>query len=570
MIKKINGQDANSAPGVSVNPGALMEVTFEVTNTGNVTLSPVTVTDDTIDPTLIACPRTQLVAGESMTCVATIATPAAGTTHTNTAVAEGTPVSNTGGPIIDPSTGKPFGPIGVKDPANATSTSPAISVIKRINGDDADKVPGVAVNGPDMTVTFEVTNIGDVRLDPVVIADDVIPAANIACPKSALDPGESMTCSAIWPAPAAGTIHTNNAYASGQPIGTDGEPYGSVVNDQNPANAYLAVKPAISIVKKINGQDANTDPGVMVLPGTTLNITFEVTNTGTVSLNPVEVSDSHVPTGAISCPKSTLAPAETMVCTASLPAPSAGKLHTNTASAVGTPVDADGAPLVDPTTGEPLGSVKDDDPANATALSPGLSILKLIEGDDADKDPGVAVADGMMEVSFIVTNTGDVTLNPVVVGDTVIPASQIACPKSVLLAGEQMTCRAEWPSPEPGQVHYNEATVVGQPIGTDGEPVGPTIESSNPAYAHLALKPAVEIVKYINGRDANEAPGVYVREGTLLEVTFEVTNTGNTPLSPVSVTDDVIASSDISCPELILLPGESMTCTASIDAPAAS
>ena len=48
IVKSINGDDANEAPGVKVEAGSTMKITYLVTNTGNVTLNNVTVTDDKI------------------------------------------------------------------------------------------------------------------------------------------------------------------------------------------------------------------------------------------------------------------------------------------------------------------------------------------------------------------------------------------------------------------------------------------------------------------------------------------------------------------------------------------
>ena len=50
----------------------------------------------------------------------------------------------------------------------------------------------------------DVTNTGDMRLDPVVLSDDTIASADISCPETALDPQQLMTCTATSPAPAPG------------------------------------------------------------------------------------------------------------------------------------------------------------------------------------------------------------------------------------------------------------------------------------------------------------------------------------------------------------------------------
>lgn len=111
---------------------------------------------------------------------------------------------------------------------------PAVAITKYINGDDANTAPGVKVAaGSTMQVKMVVKNTGDVKLDPVVVTDDKIAAANIRCPKSALDVAESMTCTATYPAPNPGRQHTNTATA----VGT--APGGQKVTADDPANAWV-------------------------------------------------------------------------------------------------------------------------------------------------------------------------------------------------------------------------------------------------------------------------------------------------------------------------------------------
>ena len=68
IVKKTNGTNNNVAPGPTIPVGASVTWTYLVTNTGNVTLTNVAVTDNKIGA--IACPATTLAAGDSMTCTA--------------------------------------------------------------------------------------------------------------------------------------------------------------------------------------------------------------------------------------------------------------------------------------------------------------------------------------------------------------------------------------------------------------------------------------------------------------------------------------------------------------------
>jgi hypothetical protein len=74
--------------------GTLVTYSYKVTNTDNVTLNPVTVTDPMVGLSAISCPDTSLTAGQSETCTATYTTTATDVTNgsiSNTGTATGTP-----------------------------------------------------------------------------------------------------------------------------------------------------------------------------------------------------------------------------------------------------------------------------------------------------------------------------------------------------------------------------------------------------------------------------------------------------------------------------------------------
>src|SRR5207253_10919901 len=69
LMKKTNGTDNDSAPGPMVAAGSLVTWTYRVTNTGDVPLTAVVVTDNKIG--VINCPASSLGVGIGMTCTAT-------------------------------------------------------------------------------------------------------------------------------------------------------------------------------------------------------------------------------------------------------------------------------------------------------------------------------------------------------------------------------------------------------------------------------------------------------------------------------------------------------------------
>ena len=64
--KATNGQDADNPTGPSIPAGDPVLWTYEVTNTGNVDLDNVVVTDD--QGVVVDCPQDTLDIGQSMTC----------------------------------------------------------------------------------------------------------------------------------------------------------------------------------------------------------------------------------------------------------------------------------------------------------------------------------------------------------------------------------------------------------------------------------------------------------------------------------------------------------------------
>jgi uncharacterized repeat protein (TIGR01451 family) len=85
------------------------------------------------------------------------------------------------------------------------------------------------------------------------------------------------------------------------------------VNGQNNNFGEIAV-PAIALVKKTNGTDNDSVPGVLVRPGSTITWTYIISNTGTAALSSVVLTDDKI--GTIGCPATTLAIGAGMTCTA--------------------------------------------------------------------------------------------------------------------------------------------------------------------------------------------------------------------------------------------------------------
>ncbi|MEZ4732233.1 MAG: SdrD B-like domain-containing protein [Caldilineaceae bacterium] len=87
LIKYTNGEDADTIPGPSIAEGEMVTWSYVITNTGNVALTDITLSDDVEGE--ITCPATDLAVGAGMTCLWT-GTAISGQ-YTNTAIVTGTP-----------------------------------------------------------------------------------------------------------------------------------------------------------------------------------------------------------------------------------------------------------------------------------------------------------------------------------------------------------------------------------------------------------------------------------------------------------------------------------------------
>ncbi len=507
--KRTNGQDAPVAPGLMINAGSPVQWTYIVKNTGDVVLTNVAVTDD--KGVAVSCPKTTLQPGETMTCTAN-GTATSGQ-YRNVGTAAGSPPC--GSAVSDSDASHYFG----KD------EKPGLTIEKRTNGQRYTQAPGANVAiGSTVTWSYIVKNTGNVTLTNVRVTDDKV--SSISCPKTVLEAGESMTCTASGKA--AACQYNNTGTALGTP------PSGPDASAQDWSFYYGQIHPAIGIDKRTNGQDAPVAPGPMIDVGSPVQWTYTVTNSGDAALSNVTVTDDKGV--AVSCPKTTLQPGESMTCTANGTA-IAGQ-YRNVGSVAGTP---------------PCGpAVSDSDPSHYYGKhdEPGLTIEKLTNGQHYTQAPGASVAPGSTVTwSYIVRNTGNVTLSNVRVTDDKV--GSISCPKTTLQAGESMTCTA---SGKAAACQYsNTGTAVGTP------PSGSDVSDQDLSYYFGQVHPAISIDKRTNGQDAPAAPGPAINVGSPVQWTYIVKNTGDVALNSVKVTDDKGVA--VSCPKTTLQPGESMTCT---------
>jgi|GEM_PF-1377811 len=558
IVKRVqNFFDADTPPGPNVAVGDAVSFTYVVTNTGTTRLIDLVVTDDVLGP--VTCLATELAPGDFTTCLATaIATEGQ---YVNTGTAVGSPVDPAGEPIdgLDDPTDS--------DDAHYFGSNPSIDIEKSVqttfDADDSGTGPQVAADG---TVRFDyvVMNTGNVDLVDVIVTDDI--EGVITCPADTLAVGASMTCTLTGvPAIDEGEYANIGTVTADGPttIGPNGEVVeGAEVTDADAAH-YTSGSPAIDIQKFVQTTWDSNDPATAppISEGGPVLFTYVVTNTGLVDLTEVLVTDDIE--GTITCPATALVVGESMTCT--LEAVAVGDNYTN----VGT-VTADGPPTIDENGDSVPGeSVTDFDPANYFGVDPSITIEKAVQTTfDADLPTGPAVAVGdVVRWTYTVTNNGNVPLTAVsVVDDQILNDSTINCGFGAqnfipsLGIGQVVTCSV-FGEAVAGQ-YTNTGTTTGTgptTVGTDGiadEPGEVVTDVDDANYFGVEL--GIDIVKSVQGLDANDAPGPFVAPGADVTFTYVVTNTGNADLTDIVVTDDV--EGVITCPLTALAVDESMTC----------
>jgi uncharacterized repeat protein (TIGR01451 family) len=423
------------------------------------------------------------------------------------------------------------------DPANNATTdtdtidAPAIHIVKFVNGQDADSPTGPHVPaGSTVTFTYVVTDTGNVPLANVVVTDDKLgPITSFTGDSNGnglLDLTETWTYTQT--AIAVAGQQTNTGTVTGQDANN---PPGTTVTDANPANYFGgASSPSIHIVKFVNGEDADTAPGPHVSAGSTVTFTYVVTDTGDVPLANVLVTDDQLGllltflTGD-SNSNGQLDLTETWIYTATATALTGQQANIGTVSA------NDATNPSTTVTDNNLGHYFGDAP-NA----PGIQIVKFVNGDDADTPTGPHVAVGStLTFTYVVTNTGSVPLANVVLTDDILgPITTVTGDSN---GNGELDTTETWTYTQTATALAGQQSNIGTVTADDATNPVTTVTDINFSN-YFGDAPGINIVKSVNGQDANTAPGPHVVAGSTLVFTYAVTDTGNVPLANLIVTDD--------------------------------
>lgn len=289
---RVNGQDADSPPGVILVPGTSAALTYVVTNSGIVSLSSVSVVDDNGTPGNAADDfnatyssgdtntNGQLDVGETWTYTATRSVAPGQTTRSGkaTGTASTTTVTKT-------------------DAANYFGSVPGIVINTFVNGQDADAVPGpMLAAGGSTSFSYVLTNSGNIALGNIVVTDDNGTPGNAAddfhptLTSGDLNGNNLLDLGETW------TLVATRSVVAGQFSGvgsvTAKDSINQTVNGADAVN-YFGSAPAISLQTSVNGNDADSPPGPTIAAGSSATFDYVLTNTGNVAIKGVVVADDN-------------------------------------------------------------------------------------------------------------------------------------------------------------------------------------------------------------------------------------------------------------------------------------
>ena len=190
---------------------------------------------------------------------------------------------------------------------------------------------------------------------------------------------------------------------------------------------------------------------------------------------------------------------------------------------------------------------------------PAVNIEKYTNGQDSDYAPGeYLLPEETVQWTYVISNPGEVPLTNIAVNDD--QGLSVSCPQSSLASGEQMTCT----TPD-GEALVGQYENIGS-VTAYSDVFDLWINDADPSH-YFGAQPSIDLVKYINGLDANTAPGFLVFVGDPLVWTYSVINDGNVDLKNVTVVDDMGTpddlTDDLTVCEIGLLPAgqtDSATC----------
>ena len=406
--------------------------------------------------------------------------------------------------------------------------APAIALIKTA---DASAVQSPPQEGDMISYTFQIENTGNVTLTNVTLTDALVGIVISGGPIPSLAPGEvdSTTFTATYALTQAdvdlGEVINSATTAGSDPYGTDvTDDSGTANNNDTPTVVPLNPGPAIALIKTADASGVQTPAQV----GDVISYTFQIENTGNVTLTNVTLTDALVGIVISGGPIPSLAPgdidAATFTATYTLIQDDldAGEVI-NTATATGTPPTG-------PDVNDDSGTTNDNDTPTIVPLSqnPAIALVKT-EDDSALQVP--PQPGDIISYTFRIENTGNVTLTNVTLTDALAGVVLTGGPILSLDPGavDTTTYTATYAITS-GDIDIgdvvNNATVSGAP------PTGPAVTDESGTTTLLMTTDVPSGLSMVK-----TTPQELVEHGSIVPYTITITNNNPVLVGLVDVID---------------------------------
>ncbi|MGX6608134.1 DUF7507 domain-containing protein [Micromonosporaceae bacterium Da 78-11] len=521
--------------------GDHIDYRYDVVNTGNLSMSQITV-DDALLGSANCHGVTTLAVGASMACdsaryTVTQADVDAGRTIDSMASVTALPHLAT-----DPST---FGPALAAVPVVAATVTMTISSAATVSPAGHQNA---AEAGDHIGYAYLVTNTGNVTMDDVTVA-------GATCLSTTLAPHASTTCAAVTAYQVsqadidASTPIVTTASVTAKLHGT------TTVSTFGPATATVPVAtagPALTAAVT-----AAVDPVARqgaAAAGDHIDHSYLITNNGNVTMTAVAVTDPLV--GPVTCPATPVAPGATLTCAATGRYPvtqadiNAGLAITDAATVTGRQA---GTATV--STFGPFSAAVGVAPAQ-----PSLTVTINPVVTPTAHQNAVRLHD-TIAYDYLVANNGNVTMDQIGVTDA--HAGTITCPSAAVAPGTTATCTATTPYPvtqqdvDAGLPISGTATVAGRAPGASIATSFPSVTATVPvAVAVPSL--TVSVTPTVSNPTHQHAAAA----GDSIGYLFTVTNNGNATMDTISVIDSRVGAA--TCVAATLAIGAQTTCATSV------
>ena len=501
ITKTVTDVDGQGPTGSVDAAGDVISYEIVATNDGNTTLTNVTVSDPllsdlTCDP---ATPAT-LAPGESTTCT--------GSYTVTQGDIDG--MGGGDGKIDNTATANSdqTNPVEASEDVPIMGT-PDLDVVKVATDVDGDTDNIIADKAGDIiNYTITVTNSGTVTLTNVTVDDDLTGTVDAPCAAS-LAPGASCDVMVSYEV----TQADLDSNGGGDGLINNTATADSDQTDPEDASEEVPVVQSPAILLEKTGTFNDEDGDGFADVGETISYSFTVTNTGNVTLTDISLTDPSVTISG--GPIASLAPGEP-------------DSTTFTGSYTVTQADIDAGNFLNLATVCSGPTCDDDDHDEPLPQNPAIMLEKTGALDLGDN--GVAMPGDVINYSFTVTNTGNVTLTSISVSDPLV--GPVSCSAATLAPDASTPCTASYEITQAdidaGEV-FNEATANGTP------PEGDDVSDKDDHTEPIPQEPLLRIIK--TGEFQDEDGDGLAQPDETISYTLTVKNDGNVTLTGVTVSD---------------------------------